>query len=107
MEDSKVIIELLRKIVINQEKVPPFSVGLALCICLAATIGFIISLALNNAFVQTVDLIPIGSDGLVGGWIYAIFVLILGLILLCLIYIYLLPFLQKKLDPLTVKKINK
>ncbi len=101
--NTKEIIHLLESIKANQEKISSFSIGEALCISFAAAVGFVLALALNQALQLTFQQIPIGEDGLLGAWIYAIVAIILCGILLWCIFVYLQPFLQSKLD----KKLEK
>lgn len=61
-----------------------FSLGRAIGEALSAAISFIIALALNEAFLRTFKLIPLGNS-LWGVWIYALFALVVGILLLCLI----------------------
>jgi hypothetical protein len=72
-----------------------FSVGKAFIAVIAFSIGFVIALALNNALVLTFDLIPVGKNGVLGAWIYAVIALIIGLVGLWLLYRYLSPKLSK------------
>jgi uncharacterized BrkB/YihY/UPF0761 family membrane protein len=92
------IVDLLRCIKTNQEKPVPFSLGSTICMVLAAAVGFMIALALNNALVLCFQQIPIGTDGILGACIYAVIALVLGIILLFLIFTYLQPLLQSKMD---------
>jgi hypothetical protein len=97
------MIHLLQDIKANQEKLPSFSIGAALCVSFAAAVGFVLALALNQALELTFQQIPVGSDGLLGAWIYAVIAIIICAILLWCIFIYLQPFLQSRLD----KKLEK
>jgi uncharacterized BrkB/YihY/UPF0761 family membrane protein len=98
MSETREIIHLLLAIKANQEKPPSFSIGAALCISFAAAVGFVLALALNQALELSFKQIPVGSDGLLGAWIYAVIAIIICGILLWCIFIYLQPFLQSKLD---------
>ena len=89
------VVVLLQKIEKNQKATPKFNAGTATALAIAAAVGFVIGLALNNALQESFQKIPVGG-GLLGAWIYAVIALIIGVVLLFLIFVYLEPFLTKK-----------
>lgn len=96
------IISLLKNIKSNQETEPAFNVGGVLSMLLGAAIGYVIALSLSNAFIVSFKAIPLGPDnGIVGSWIYAIFMLIIGIFLLWVILAKLRPFLVREFNKKT------
>ena len=75
-----------------------FQVGNAIATALAASVSFIIALALNDAFKKTFELIPVGK-GLLGIWIYAVLALVIGISLLYVISRYVQPSLFQLFEP--------
>jgi len=98
---DEVLIDILttvKQIEKNQEQT--FGVGTAFAAAIAGALTFVIALSLNNALQLSFAQIPVGSNAILGAWIYAFLALLLGLTGLYLVYRYLQPVLKKKLDPL-------
>lgn len=98
MSDTQEVIRLLKIIINNQEEASKFYVGTQLALVLAAAFAFVLALALNAALSLTFQQIPVGTDGLLGAWIYAILALIICILFMFIIYRYLQPWLHKKID---------
>lgn len=83
---SDEIITLLKQIVETQQT-SPFNPIKQVIVVITASIGFIISLSLNEALKATFDLIPTVSVSKIGAaWIYAVVALTVGILALWLIY---------------------
>ena len=72
-----------------------FDAGLTTVNALNNALGFIIALAVNNAFQKTFELIPVGK-GLLGAWLYAIVALGICILLMWIIASYLAPAIEHK-----------
>jgi hypothetical protein len=92
---SDEIVSILKDIKKNQESTR-FIAGNEIMVAIATAIGFIMSLALNNAFVKTFHLIPIGKKNVFGAWLYAIIAVALGILFLWLMYSKIQPLMNNE-----------
>jgi len=91
--ETERIVDILKDIRKYQRTQTTFNTGTALTMALASSVSFIIALALNDGFRATYALFR--NDASVGTiWFYACIIIIIGIILLILIYIFLKPILQ-------------
>jgi hypothetical protein len=88
------VIELLEQLVKLQTP-GRFNVGDAACGVIAAAIGFVIALAANDFFTKLFAKVKVGG-GLLGAAIYLLVMLVLGLFLIFVIFIWVQPWLHSK-----------
>lgn len=76
---------------------------------LTVAVGFVIALALNSAMSKTFALIPFGDDpeNPGGAWVYAVTMILVGLLLIWLMFRFMCPGLSKVFGKKNVITCNK